>query len=310
MRRTRARRRPRPDGYIYPPHALDEGERRAEKSFWQHHLLLLLPLVFEDGSLESPLGRVRDTRASTNMQEGDEEERARGKATLFLLFLLPSATTRREELMAAFVSPSYDDETSWERKEGGRRTARVSVTLIKAARKGGERRKGGGGGQKGERQMLDEGTMVRGGRRGRKRGWVTGLRVVERERCYCHHRIVSDYGWSSSSFPPALTHTLSLSSPAAAPANLGYGRCFSSSRSFFLRRSGREVRGRCLSSEEEDKGEMEAVSDNEETYPPPPPPLPTCGCMRRGGNLFLAPMGEAFLLGHGGMQRAPAWRHS
>ncbi len=117
--------------------------------------------------------------------------------------------------------------------------------------------------------------------------------------------------------PPPLsllhTHTLSLSSPAAAPANLGYGRCFSSSRSFFLRRSGREVRGRCLSSEEEeegeeDKGEMEAVSDNEETYPPPP--LPTCGCMRRGGNLFLAPMGEAFLLGHGGMQRAPAWRHS
>ncbi len=81
---------------------------------------------------------MRDTRASTNMQEGDEEERARGKATLFLLFLLPSATTRREELMAAFVSPSYDDETSWERKEGGRRTARVSVTLIKTARKGGE----------------------------------------------------------------------------------------------------------------------------------------------------------------------------
>ena len=96
----------------------ERGGRK--KSFWQHHLLLL-PLVFEDGSLESPLGRVRDTRASTNMQEGDEEERARGKATLFLFFLFPSATTRREELMAAFVSPSYDDETSWERKEGGRK---------------------------------------------------------------------------------------------------------------------------------------------------------------------------------------------
>ena len=98
-------------------------------------------------------------------------------------------------------------------------------------------------------------------------------------------------------FPPC-THTLSLSSPAAAPANLGYGRCFSSSRSFFLRRGGREVRGRCLSSEEEeegeeDKGEMEAVSDNEETYPPLPP-LPTCGCMRRGGICSWLPWEKLF----------------
>ncbi len=58
------------------------------------------------------------------------------------------------------------------------------------------------------------------------------------------------------------------------------------------------MRGRCLSSEEEeegeeDKGEMEAVSDNEETYHPPPP-LPTCGCMRRGGICSWLPWEKLF----------------